>query len=96
MQALVFRPQAEQEVLAIQWWYEERHLGLGHRFGQAIHDALTRIAENPLAFPLAHRDIRRAVLARFPYAIYFRAVHAGVVVLAVHGRQHPSHWKTRE
>jgi hypothetical protein len=35
------------------------------------------------------------VLARFPYAIYFRAAGEEIVVLALHGRQHQSHWRSR-
>jgi plasmid stabilization system protein ParE len=54
-----------------------------------------RIAENPLAFPRAHGEIRRATLHRFPYAIYFRLAGDEVVVLAVHGRQDPRRWQRR-
>jgi len=48
-----------------------------------------------LAFPRVHNETRRAVLSRFPYAIYFRVAEDEVVVLAIHGRQHPSGWQTR-
>ncbi len=54
-----------------------------------------RIAASPLAFPRAHKETRRAVVRRFPYAIYFRIAEETVVVLAVHGRQHPARWRSR-
>jgi hypothetical protein len=54
-----------------------------------------RIAANPLTFPRVHDETRRAVLSRFPYAIFFRVSPDAVVVLAVHGRQHPARWKSR-
>ena len=62
-------------------------------FGLAVHELIARIAANPLAFQRAHGDTRRGVLARFPYAIYFRAAGEEIVVLALHGRQHQSRWQ---
>ena len=78
----------------MQRWYEERREGLGREFGLAVDDLLAR-EDNPLAFPLAHRETRRAMLTRFPCAVYFRSSDTEVVVLAVHGHQHPSRWKLR-
>jgi plasmid stabilization system protein ParE len=93
---VVFRPEAEDEVLATRRWYEERREGLGIEFASAVDAMVERIITRPLAFPYAHGETRRAVLRRFPYAIYFRVLADGaIVVLAVHGRQHPSHWQTR-
>ena len=90
-----FRPQAENEVLEVRQWYEERKLGLGAEFGDAVNDTVLRIVDNPLAFPTVRGETRRAVLRRFPYAIYFRLFEDDVIVLAVHGRQHPRHWQNR-
>jgi len=92
---VVFRPQAEDEVLEARQWYEERRVGLGREFGQAVDGIVQRIATNPLSFPRVHNETRRAVLSRFPYAIYFRVADDTVVVLAVHGRQQPARWKHR-
>ena len=95
MAQVVFRPQAEDEVLEVRQWYESRRHGLGQDFGQALDVVVTRIAERPLAFPRVHNETRRAVLSRFPYAVYFRVAEEAVVVLAIHGRQHPSRWRRR-
>lgn len=92
---VVFRPQAEDDVLAVHKWYESRRAGLGREFGQAVDALLSRIVENPFQFRLVHAHTRRAVLSRFPYAIYFRATDDDVVVLAVQGRQHQSQWQGR-
>jgi plasmid stabilization system protein ParE len=93
---VVFRPEAEDEVLETRRWYEERREELGAEFGRAVDAMVERIVTSPLAFPCAHGETRRGVLPRFPYAIYFRVLADGaIVVLAVHGRQHPSHWQTR-
>lgn len=90
-----FRPQADAEAVEARGWYEERQQGLGEEFGAAVDDVIVRIAENPLAFPCVHGETRRATLRRFPYAIYFRILDDEIVVLAVHGRQHPRRWQSR-
>ena len=92
---VVFRPQAEDDVLAVRAWYESRQVGLGQEFGQAVDAFVTRLRENPFLFQRVQQDTRRAVLSRFPYAIYFRTTDSQIVVLAVHGRQHESHWQRR-
>ena len=90
-----FRPQAEDEVLEARRWYEERKPGLGTDFGDAVSDTISRVADNPFEFPLVRGEIRRAVLRRFPYAVYFRTFGDDIVVLAVHGRQDPRSWQDR-
>ena len=92
---VVFRPQAEDEVLEVRHWYESRRPGLGQEFGRALDLLIARIAASPLAFPRVHNETRRAVLSRFPYDIYFRVADEALVVLAIHGRQHPSRWRRR-
>lgn len=92
---VVFRPQAEDDALEVRQWYESKRLGLGQEFGRELHRIIERIAAGPLVFPRVHGEIRRAVLSRFPYAVYFRVADPAVVVLAIHGRQHPSRWQRR-
>ena len=93
--AVVFRPQAEHEALDVRRWYEARRAGLGNEFGAEVDAVVARIAENPLLFPRVRGETRRAVLTRFPYALYFRLTTESVVVLAVHGRRDPSRWHSR-
>jgi plasmid stabilization system protein ParE len=47
------------------------------------------------SFPLIHGQIRRVVLSRFPYAVYFREQGTEILVIALHGRQDPRRWKQR-
>ena len=93
--SVVFRPQAEDDALEVRQWYESRRVGLGREFGEALDALVARIVATPLAFPRVHDETRRAVLSRFPYAVYFRVAEPAVVVLAIHGRQHPFRWQRR-
>ncbi len=77
--------------------YETLRRGLGGEFIAAVSATLRAVVEEPLQFPVAHRDTRRALLRRFPYNLYFRIHGKVVVVIAVqHGRRHPRRWQVRD
>ena len=90
-----FRPQAAAEAIEVRVWYEGRRAGLGDQFETALAETVERIAANPLMYQRVRDETRRAVLTRFPYAVYFRDSGEDVIVLAVHGRQHPRRWQSR-
>ena len=92
---VVFRPQARDEVQETRDWYERRQTDLGGAFARAVDEMVGRISESPFSYQQVHGQTRRAVLRRFPYAIYFRVAGGEIVVQAVHGRQHPGRWQKR-
>jgi len=93
---LVFRPEAESELLDARGWYEGQRLGLGGAFAAAVEQTIAAILDKPLAYPRVHGDTRRALVGRFPYAVYFPSIADEVVVLAVmHGRRLPRRWQSR-
>ena len=54
----------------------------GRRFREAM-DALTeRMSANPQQFPIAFKSVRRALLRRFPYALFFAASGDTLLVIA--------------
>ena len=71
---LVFRPQAESEILEARNWYEERRQGLGEAFAAVVDLTVAGILEHPLAYPRIYGETRRAIMRRFPYAVYFRVL----------------------
>ena len=56
-------------------WYEARGAGLGHEFVRAARVQLSAIERSPEQFPVVEEDIRKAVLRRFPYVVYFVILH---------------------
>ncbi len=93
---VVFRPQAQVEVLAARQWYEERRHGLGGEFRAAIDAAVERVGRQPKSFPRVHGKMRRALVQRFPFGLYFEIIGNQAVVLGVvHGRRDPKTWKSR-
>jgi toxin ParE1/3/4 len=93
---LVVRSAAEAEATDAALWYEARAVGLGADFLRAVDVALTEIQRMPERFPLVHRGCRRALLRRFPYAIYYvpsaEAIH---VIACTHAGRHPRSWRER-
>ena len=84
------RRAAELDLMGIEDWYEEQQPGLGHEFREMADALIARIADNPLAYPERYRGARRALLRRFPYVLWYRALEEFVIVLAcVHGRRDP-------
>ena len=77
-------------------WYEARSTGLGFEFLRAVRVALDSIERAPEQYPVALDDIRKALLPRFPYVVYFVIHQRGASVIAVmHGRRAPRRWQSR-
>ena len=92
----VVRPQAIEETRRAKVWYAARAPALGDAFLDEYEAAVTRIEAQPLAYPIVHGPLRRALLHRFPYAILFRVTDAELLVVAVmHERRHPRRWLGR-
>jgi len=79
--SLSFRPEVEDDVISGYVWYEKKATGLGEEFLRVFYACASEIPRNPLLYRKVHKDFRRCLLKRFPYAIYFRIygqlVHAG-------------------
>ncbi len=90
------RPEAQIEIKETAVWYESRLRGLGTRFRDELRATLSHIAENPLRFPSIGQDIRRALLHRFPYALYFIVKSDVVIIVAVLSQRRRSvSWQDR-
>ncbi|WCQ87489.1 MULTISPECIES: type II toxin-antitoxin system RelE/ParE family toxin [Sorangium] len=93
---VVFLAEARAEALETFHWYEEQRSGLGAVFRRELDDAIKRIWNAPLAYPPLYRDLRRVLVERFPYAVFYRILRDAIVVVGViHGRRHPREWKRR-
>jgi len=70
---VIVRPPAEADVREAAFWYEAKREGLGAEFTLELDALYDRIAQHPLQFPEIGEGARRALLRRFPYAVYFVA-----------------------
>jgi plasmid stabilization system protein ParE len=93
---LLIEPEAEVELNEAFTWYEGRTAGLGSEFLRAVRAAFALIRRNPEQFTRVRGDVRRALVRRFPYAVYYVADPDQIAVFAVvHTRQHPRRWQSR-
>ena len=93
---LLVRRRAKADVRAAARRYELQRPGLGREFVAEVDAALNRVAENPLQYQVLHREARRAIIHRFPYAVFYRIETSNVVVFCVrHLHRDPTSWKAR-
>jgi plasmid stabilization system protein ParE len=71
---VIYHPAAEAELIQAAEYYERQVPSLGSQFLDAIEDAATGIIESPKRWPLLENGVRRFLLPRFPFAIYYRTV----------------------
>ena len=94
--ALRLRPEAESDLTVTAYWYQRQSPGLGHRFLDEVLKALDAIGRTPQLYPIVHRKIRRALIRRFPFGVFYRIESEQIVVLAVmHASRAPERWKDR-
>jgi toxin ParE1/3/4 len=93
---LVAEPRVDLDVAAAYQWYENEQPGLGLRFLDRLRAAYDQIAAGPLHYQKIRAEIRRVLLQRFPYAVYFAVEGDLVIVLAVlHASRDPAEWQRR-
>lgn len=92
---LVLSIQALDDLAAAREWYNDMRAGLGEDLVLCVEHVLDRIVETPEAFPEYLPDVRRALVRRFPYGVFYRVRLSRVEVEAVfHMRADPSQLPT--
>ena len=96
MKPAIFRPAAAADVEDAWRWYEARRDGLGEEFLGVVEATLAQIEGHPESAPVVYRDIRRQLLRRFPYGLFYRLLEGQVVIVACfHAKRDPRIWRTR-
>ena len=94
---LIVRSRAEADALEAYRWYENEHPGLGIRFLDALESGLTRISDNPLHYAEIAGGVRRKLLEKFPYGLFYLFENEEVIVIAImHQEQRPDLWTRRK
>jgi plasmid stabilization system protein ParE len=90
---LKFSARALREMGEAHDWYELQSHGLGGEFLAAIELQLKRLEQAPLLYSEVITDVRRALLPRFPYGIFYTVRNDLVHVLAViHNARNSLRW----
>jgi plasmid stabilization system protein ParE len=90
---LKFSARALREIGEAQEWYELQSPGLGEEFIAAMELQLRRLEQAPLLYAEVIPCVRRALLPRFPYGLFYAVRSDLVHILAVlHDARNPGRW----
>lgn len=96
MRHLVVRPLAEADIDEAHAWYAARSPEAVARFLDTVELTLAAIRQRPESFVQVYGTLRRALLPRYPFGVYFHAEPDRIRVVAVaHSRRHPRRWMRR-
>ncbi len=94
MRELLIRPEAEADVQEAWRWYHTRSPLTATRFLDTLEALLQVVQEQPQSFRTVRGALHRALLPRFPFAVYFDVEADRIRVVAVlHVRRRPRRWR---
>lgn len=90
---LVFRRAVGRDLAAAFAWYEEQRGGLGEEFLDSVNASLDTIEGFPEIYASVRGEVRRVIISRFPYAVFYKVEATRIVILAVlHTARDPRIW----
>lgn len=93
---LTFAAEVERDIGDAYDWYEQRRVGLGEDFLSCVDACLERICRSPEIHAKVYENYRRALVRRFPYAIFYEYADNLVTVYSIfHTAQDPAKWRDR-
>jgi toxin ParE1/3/4 len=88
---------AKKELFDSSFYYSKQAPGLGAQFLHEVEVFTSRIALSPNRWPRYSKDVRRCVMSRFPFGIYYRVDGEKIRILAIaHSSRYPAYWKLRK
>jgi len=93
---LIIAPEAQQDIDGAYSWYEDRRPGLGEEFLSCVDAGIQTISRIPELYAKVHEEYRRALVRRFPYAIFYEYNGGKVIVYSIfHTSMDPRKWRSR-
>ena len=93
---LIILPFAETDIKETVLYLKEVSDDLDQDFINEIEFSFFEILRNPAAFPIAKYDIRKFVMPKFSFCIYFVDRKEALYILSVfHDKRNPKDWQRR-
>lgn len=93
---IIVRREAQLEAREAFDYYEEISEGLGFEFMRSLDAAIQSVKRNPLAYQKIHKNVRRTLLRKFPYALLYIAEENSIVIIACfHQKRSEIDWLRR-
>ncbi|MCF6245401.1 MAG: type II toxin-antitoxin system RelE/ParE family toxin [Sulfurovum sp.] len=96
MYTIEFKSEVYADIKIAYDWYESQRMGLGEDFLLTLEESYAKIARTPKLYQIIYKSVRRKLVRRFPYGIFFIFKDDKIIILAVmHTKRKPIEWKTR-
>ncbi len=93
---VTYHPRAQTELIEAGKYYSARNPKIGGEFLDAIDAAASTVGKDPQRNREIEPGVRRYLLPRFPYALYYEILPDRVRILAVkHHSRDESYWRGR-
>ena len=93
---VIQHPEATAELTAAGEFYERQLPTLGAQFLDAMDEAVAEIVAAPKRWRVLDAEVRRYLVPRFPYAIYYRMHSDHIRILAFkHHSRRSAYWRDR-
>jgi plasmid stabilization system protein ParE len=94
---IIILPFAEVDIKETILFYKEKQKDeLAAFFLKSLDETLRLVVKNPIAFPIVKFDLRKTIINKFPYWIYYVFSEGTIYVLAVfHEKRNPKVWQKR-
>ena len=91
-----FTVRAQRDIETVKVWYARQRSGLDVAFSQELDELLQTAHDSPRSFALVGSRSRRALMAHFPYHVYFVERTSFLLVTGVfHAHRRPGSWGDR-
>lgn len=91
-----FADEALAEFIEAGRYFNRQVPGLGDDFADEIESGIRKILSAPFTWRVIEDDVRRFLVSRFPYGIYYTIEGDAVVIWAVkHLHRDPDYWQQR-
>ena len=93
---VIYHPDADAELIKAAQFYEQKVPGLGAQFLDSADRAIAVVLDAPYRWSVVKNEVRRYLMPRFPFAIFYRVFADHVRILAFkHHSRHPDYWRNR-
>lgn len=95
---VVILPLAKNDIKQAVDWYQQKQNKLGRRFAAEVRKKVNFIQKNPKATAVRYKNVRTALLDKFPFLIHYIVDEKGktIIIAAVfHTSLNPDIWGKR-
>ena len=91
-----FHPEALDDAIEARDYLDLQQPGLGSDFDQEVTAAIERIRLTPMLYAIERGRVRRCILTRFSYSIFYMNLRDRIFIMAVaHNRRQLYYWLRR-